>query len=131
MLKKLMFTAFIFALGTSVGFSETNEDRFAKEMEKYKQTGEFENCITNSQIRRTLVLDDIHILFLMNGSRAYLNTLDHKCPGLGFERRIKYTVRGNQLCSTDVVNVLRPHDIGAPCFLGKFEKLEKLPTKDD
>ncbi|MCP5382629.1 MAG: hypothetical protein H6912_09705 [Kordiimonadaceae bacterium] len=131
MLKKILYTGLVFVFGTSIAFSDTNEERFAKEMEKYKQTGEFQNCIINSQIRRTRVLDDIHIIFEMNGNKAYLNTLDNKCPNLGFERSIKYTSRGNQLCSTDVISVLRPHDTGASCFLGKFEILEKLPRKDD
>ena len=131
MLKKILFTGIVFAIGTSGAFFFFFEERFAKAMEKYKQTGEFQNCIINNQIKRTRVLDDIHIIFEMNGNRAYLNTLDSKCPNLGFERSIKYTSHGNQLCSTDVITVVRPHDTGAPCFLGKFETLEKLPSKDD
>ena len=133
MMKILISAVGIFALTVSVAFSfVSKEERFAKEMAKYTQTNTFENCIRPHQIKRTNVLDDNHILFEMRGNQYLLNTLDHKCSRLGFERSISYTVRGGRLCNTDIVSVFDA-TMGpmSSCFLGKFEILEKLPKDSD
>ena len=132
MFKTLIWSAVFFAMGFTATFAITNAERYAKEMAKYKQTNEFENCISPSRIRETKVLDDSHIIFEMRGGRVYLNTLEHKCSRLGFERSITYTVRGNRLCNIDIVYVLdSTFGAGPSCFLGKFEILEKLPKESD
>tara|TARA_R110002096_G_scaffold428927_1_gene641262 strand:- start:92948 stop:93346 length:399 start_codon:yes stop_codon:yes gene_type:complete len=132
MLKTLICTASFFALGFMASNAQTNTERYDKEMAKYKQTNTFENCVRPSLIKQTKVLDDQHIIFEMRNNRVYLNTLDHKCSRLGFERSITYNVRGGRLCSTDVVSVLDTTvGAGPGCFLGKFEILEKLPKDGD
>jgi len=131
MFKILICAASFIAMGFTATFAITNAERYAKEMAKYKQTNEFENCISPSRIKQTKVLDDSHILFEMRGGRVYLNTLESKCSRLGFERAITYTVRGNRLCNVDIVYVLDPtFGNGPSCSLGKFEILEKLPKEN-
>jgi hypothetical protein len=133
MMKILISALGIFNLTLSVAFSfVSKEERFAKEMAKYSKTNTFESCISPQQIKRTNVLDDNHILFEMRGNKYLLNTLDHKCSRLGFERSISYTVRGGRLCNTDTVSVF-DNSLGpiSSCFLGKFEILEKLPKDSD
>jgi len=122
----------ILTFGFVANSAETQSERYSKAMAKYKQTNTFENCVMPSRIRQTTVLDDNHILFEMRNRRVYLNTLDHKCSRLGFERSIAYDVRGSRLCNTDVVSVFdSTTGVGPGCFLGKFELLEKLPKEGD
>ena len=131
MFKVILFIASIFVIATVSVFADTQSERFAKEMAKYKQTNVFENCVQHNRIKRTNVLDDNHILFEMRNNKYFLNTLDHKCSRLGFERSIAYTVRTSKLCSYDIVSVFDPIGMGPGCFLGKFEVLEKLPRGRD
>lgn len=131
MLKSLMSAVCLIVLMTTSVSADTGAERYAKEMAKYKQTDTFENCIRHQSIKRTKVLDDNHIIFEMRNKKFFLNTLERKCPRLGFERAISYTVRGGRLCNVDFVSVLDPLGIGATCFLGKFEALEKLPAESD
>lgn len=132
MLKTLICTASFFALGLMASNAQTNSERYDKEMAKYSQTGTFEKCVRPSLIKQTRVLDDNHIIFEMRGNRVYLNTLDHKCSRLGFERSITYDVRGNKLCSLDVVSVFDTTlGAGPGCFLGEFELLEEIPKDND
>ena len=62
----------------------------------------------------------------MNGGRVYRNTLPHGCPSLGFEERFSYSTSLSQLCSTDIITVLRPPGVarGASCGLGQFQPIE-------
>jgi len=131
MLKTLISSASLVILMATSTFADTGAERFAKEIAKYKQTDSFENCIRPRNIKRTKILDDNHIIFEMRNKKFFLNTLERKCPRLGFERAIAYNVRGGRLCNVDIVSVLDPVGTGATCFLGKFETLEKLPVQSN
>ena len=128
MFKIIICTASFFVLGFMSSSAKSNLERYEKEMSKYKQTNVFEKCVRTRFIKQTKVLDDNHIIFEMGNRKVFLNTLDHKCSRLGFERSITYSVRGGRLCSTDVVSVLDTTlGAGPACFLGKFQVLERLP----
>lgn len=131
MFKYLIGAVSLIVLMVSSVSADTKADRYAEEMAKYKQTDTFENCIRHQSIRRTKVLDDNHIIFEMRNKKYFLNTLDHHCPRLGLERAITYNIRGGRLCNVDVVSVLDSLGIGATCFLGKFEILQKLPNDNE
>ena len=84
--------------------------------------GDAVNCIQLNQIRQTHVRSDGVIDFDLSGKRAYRNTLDAACPGLGFEERFSYSVSNGQLCSSDLITVLQSTGgRGATCGLGKFQ----------
>lgn len=81
------------------------------------------SCVNLTQIRETRVRDDRTIDFVMRGGQVYRNTLPHGCPELGFERRFGYETSLSQLCSVDIITVLRvsPISRGASCGLGNFQ----------
>ncbi len=55
-------------------------------------------------------------------------TLPNGCPGLGFEERFAYKTTIGQLCSTDIITVLRTGGINGPsCGLGEFVPVELVP----
>ena len=90
-------------------------------------TGPAVSCIPLTQIRETRVRDDRTIDFIMTGrDRAYRNTLPQSCPELGFEERFGYETSLSQLCSTDIITVLRQAPLmrGASCGLGRFQPVE-------
>ncbi len=86
---------------------------------------EAKNCIPLSSIRDTKVLDDSTILFNMNGGETLVNHLPHRCGGLGSEKAFGYETSLSELCSTDIIWVVRQTagrpERGASCGLGKFE----------
>lgn len=128
MMKIIISAICFFALGISVVFSaDTKAERYAKEMAKYKQTDKYENCIRPSSIKRTVVLDDKHIIFEMRGKKAFLNTLPYDCKPLGFTRQFGYQIRGSRLCGLDIISVFDSSGPRGSCGLGKFQELEKLP----
>ena len=92
----------------------------------YQATGESKRCVSYSRIRRTEVVDDYTILFHMAGRKIYANVLNNKCPRLGFERAIKYEVRGGTLCNIDHIEVLTGSIVGPTCRLGSFYEVVKL-----
>jgi hypothetical protein len=84
-------------------------------------TGEPENCISTSRIAGTRAHDDYTIDFEMTGGQVYRNTLNGRCPGLGFEERFGYRVSGGQLCRLDTIAVIQSGGTsGATCGLGQF-----------
>lgn len=93
--------------------------------------GEPVSCIPLHQINQTLIRDDWTIDFVGAGGKAWRNTLTSRCPTLKSEDAITYETSLSQLCSTDIVYVLRHVggglDRGPACSLGKFVpvKLEK------
>lgn len=129
MIKLMISTLFCFAISISAASSfESNSEKYAKEMAKYEQTGEFKRCIRNSDIRRTKVLDDTHIIFEMRNKKFFLNSLNNRCVKLGFAGRFAYSVSGNRICSKDLIAVL---DLaGSSCSLGQFEILKKSVSED-
>lgn len=94
-----------------------------------RPAGKPESCIPISQIRETRVRDDQTIDFYMNGRRVYRNRLPDSCPELGFEERFGYTTSLSQLCSTDIITVLREAPLmrGASCGLGQFTPITGAP----
>lgn len=95
----------------------------------YVAKGEPVNCIQLRSIRSTNVRDGSTIDFIMNGGKAYRNTLPYSCPSLGFEKRFLYKTSLSQLCSVDIITVLWNGGTGlqpgASCGLGEFQPMEK------
>ena len=93
--------------------------------------GEAQSCIPLTSISSTEIRDDYTIDFIGAGSKVWRNTLPNRCSGLKFEDAFSYETSLSQLCSTDIIYVLRHvgGDLqrGAGCGLGKFVpvKLEK------
>ena len=82
------------------------------------------NCVNRTQIRETRVRDDKTIDFYMSGGQVYRNTLPNTCPELGMNQGFAYSTSINQLCSVDIITVLRQIgglQRGASCGLGKFQ----------
>lgn len=94
--------------------------------------GEAVDCISTNRIRNSRVLDDRTIDFEMDGGVVYRNVLPFSCSGLGFEQRFSYRLSTPQLCSVDIITVLRTGGPGLmpgpSCGLGKFQKMSK-PVK--
>lgn len=86
--------------------------------------GEPRSCVPLTQIRSTQVRDDWTIDFMGPGDTVWRNTLTQRCPSLGFEKAITYETSLSQLCSTDIVYVLRnvggTPERGGACGLGEF-----------
>lgn len=91
-------------------------------------TGAAENCISTRNIQTTRVQSDRVIDFEMTGGRVYRNTLPNRCPSLGYERAFSYDTTIGQLCSPEIIYVLR--NIGgeiertAGCAIGDFVPVE-------
>ncbi len=117
----LLSVVFVTAWGGVAAFAfESMEQKAAKEMAKYNQTGEFERCISYSLIDKTTILDDTRILFELKNNRYLLNTMNSECKSLYFEKKFNMTPNGNKLCAKDMISTPR-----ATCLLGSFEILEK------
>jgi hypothetical protein len=87
--------------------------------------GEPVNCLSTIQIRETRVRDDKTIDFYTSGGKVYRNTLPYTCPELGAREGFGYSTSTGQLCSVDIITVLRQFgggpQRGASCGLGKFQ----------
>jgi hypothetical protein len=80
------------------------------------------DCVSTTFLKSTAVLDDQRILFELRDGSVWQNTLDSRCPMLGFSEAFSYQARGAQLCDLDTITVFEPHISGATCGLGKFER---------
>jgi len=99
----------------------------AEEWQRAIPVGEAVSCVPLRQIRNTEVHDDRTIDFHMTGGRTYRNTLPHDCGGLGFDEAFSYRTSLSQLCSTDIITVIRQplNSIQGPsCGLGEFQPIE-------
>ena len=86
--------------------------------------GEPRTCIPLRPMRETRVRSDRVIDFVATGRRVYRVTLPRPCPGLGFEERFTYSTSLSQLCSQDIITVLRQAggvQRGASCGLAPFQ----------
>ena len=94
-----------------------------------RPSGRAVSCLQTTQIRETRVRDDQTIDFYLRNGRVYRNTLPQSCPQLGFERRFAYRTSINQLCSVDIITVLRlpPTGAGPSCGLGEFQPVTGAP----
>ena len=121
MKKMLLSVVFLTAWGGAGAFAfESMEEKAAKEMAKYNQTGEFEQCIRYNSINKTTILDDTKIIFELKNNKQMLNTMNSQCKSLYFEKHFSMTPSGNRLCAKDVIATPR-----ATCMLGSFELLEE------
>ena len=84
------------------------------------------SCITLSNIKQTVIIDDSTILFYMRGGSkvTYRTSLPHECPNLAREDRFRYTTAMNRLCDSDLITVLEQFGVGLrdgfSCRLGSF-----------
>lgn len=121
MKKMLLSVVFVIACGSVGAFAyESMEQKTAKEMAKYNQTGEFEQCIRYNMIDKTTILDDTKIIFELKNDKHLLNTMNSECRSLYFEKQFSMPSSGNKICAKDVISTRR-----ATCMLGKFEVLEE------
>ncbi|RJF85650.1 hypothetical protein [Sphingomonas cavernae] len=112
------------ALLTTGGSVQAKKDRNA--VPPATPSGKAVSCVTLNQIRETRVHGDKVIDFHMTGGRVYRNELPYSCSSLGFEERFSYKTSLNQLCSTDIITVLRtpPSIPGPSCGLGQFQPVD-------
>lgn len=91
-------------------------------------------CISIPRIDSSDVLDDYNIVFDMRGRAMYLNKLPNRCASLAFEDTFTYSTPLSQLCSTDIITVLRSAGVGLmrgpSCGLGKFIPVTKEEVKE-
>ena len=93
-----------------------------------KVVGEARSSIPIAQISSARIRDDWTIDFMGGGKKVWRNTLPHRCPGLKSEDAFTYETSLTQLCSTDIIYVLRriggSLERGPGCGLGKFVPVE-------
>ncbi len=64
------------------------------------------NCLTTRRITKSIVVNDLNILFLVTGKTAYLNILPKQCNGLSRYRRFSYRTTAGSLCNLDTIQVV-------------------------
>jgi hypothetical protein len=65
-------------------------------------------CIHHPSIKRSKVLNDRNILFVMNDKTIYNNVLPRQCPGMRPNATLSYTYSNNSdLCNGSTVTVLQ------------------------
>ncbi|MFW2829959.1 hypothetical protein [Sphingomonas sp. ID0503] len=115
----------VMTLGLAPADAKTRQERREAAIAAAKPAGDPVSCIPLNQIRETRVRSDTIIDFIMDGRKAYRVTLPNSCPGLGFEERFSYKTSLSQLCSTDIITVLRTGGPGlmpgASCGLSEFQ----------
>lgn len=66
-----------------------------------------QSCIHHPSIKRSRVLNDRNILFVMNDDRMFNNVLPKQCPGMRRNTTLSYTYSNNSdLCNGSTVTVL-------------------------
>lgn len=118
--------------GAPLAADKAKERPVAAKLEKYRVTGEVQNCVNRSRIRRTEVLNDYTILFHMRGrKKVFKNELPYRCFNLGFYKSFSYSLSTNLLCNVDIITVFNSgHGFGPSCGLGNFEELEEIGEDD-
>lgn len=121
-------------LATAACVPTGEPEQFVSDAPPVRVVGEPERCIDPSRIRGQTVHDDRTIDFRV-GSKIYRNTLDRRCPRLGFEEAISYDVRGGSLCSPEIIYVLDTTGSGfrrgPACSLGEFVPVEYVDHAGD
>ena len=117
------------ALMTSASALSAKTDRHA--VPEAVPDGKAVDCVQTRNIRNTRVHGDKVIDFHMRGGKVYRNELPYQCNSLGFEERFSYKTSINQLCSVDIITVLRnpPTIQGPSCGLGKFQPVKLAKKK--
>ena len=124
-LRPVAALSLIAALALAGCAAQVEETAAADDAPPARVVGEPTNCIQVSLLQRSLVRSDRTIDFEMRNRDIYRNTLPSRCPTLGFERSIAYETRTGQLCSIDIIHVLRSDGSRGPaCGLGEFVPVE-------
>lgn len=117
---RIILTAALIAIAATPGAA-----RDGNRVPEAAANGKAVDCVALRNIRSTHVRNDRVIDFELVNGQVYRNELPHGCPGLGFDRAFSYRVSTSQLCSIDVITVIRPggHGIeaGPSCGLGQFQ----------
>ena len=85
---------------------------------------ESRNCVSLTDIKRTVVIDGRHIALVLR--RGYvLNQLRQICADLDDDSIISFGANGTQLCDLDRLDVIDRASRGrfGSCFLGRFETI--------
>lgn len=116
---------------------EAQAARAARDAERTpaaKVVGEGQNCITQSQIRQSIVRSDSVIDFEMRSGKVYRSTLPNRCPGLMIDRSISWENSIDQLCRQQIVYALQNFagtiQRGAGCGLGEFVPVEYVKVRE-
>jgi hypothetical protein len=113
------------------------------------------SCIADPNIRRTQIIDDENIVFVMRDKTIQHNTLARRCPGLRRNSKISLTPADRQVCngtnfqvlvsvstgsnstsvtvpgSNERLSVPSPNFIPGPvCTLGPFEEIDEERLDD-
>jgi len=97
----------------------------ADEADEVREEGP-RNCLTTRRITKSIVVNDLNILFLVTGKTAYLNILPKQCKGLSRYRRFSYTTTAGSLCNLDTIHVVSGSSYpGRSCVLGSFHPVDK------
>ncbi len=127
-MKKLLVASAVIALSFT-----TASARDRSVVPEATPDGKAVSCVQLNSIQSTRVYGDSVIDFHMRGGQVYRNTLPNSCPSLGFEERFSYQTSISQLCSVDIITVLRTAGIvqGPSCGLGQFQpvKIVKVAAK--
>ncbi len=86
-------------------------------------------CISIRNVRRTVIVDDLNIIFFLAGNKTYHNILPRRCNSLAREDRFSYKVSASRLCDIDMIRVLYQGGAGLQegnsCRLGLFHPISK------
>lgn len=116
--------------------AKTAAERLADFDTSFKRTGEVERCLSLHRIHDTRIIDERHILFRIDVSHYYLNTLPRACTPLNLNRGFVIRTRLTKLCDVDWITVIEPpfnrhgHFQGPVCGLGHFERVEKIGANE-
>ncbi len=94
----------------------------------YLRTGKFEDCIRTSHIAAVRIIGKTQLLFDMLGEDDFLNE-PTGCAALEKTDSLSYEQWVEPLCMPQIINVRTPGSAvpsRAPCYLGKFERLERV-----
>lgn len=127
MLPMVLGLAAALALPVTRSGAETKDKGFVGRAPAAMVVGKPISCISTLARAQATVHDDYTIDFKV-GRQVYRNALPHRCPGLGFDRAFGYRRPVGQLCSVDMIYVLRNIggrlQRGALCSLGTFTPVE-------
>ena len=91
-------------------------------------------CLNQPTIRRTKVLNDRNIVFVMRDDTIYNNQLPRQCPSLRRNSLVNYGVAQSRLCAGTSFAVLwkvgNDYVQGAVCQLGQFLPITAAELED-
>lgn len=98
-----------------------------------QEDAETRDCVSLNRLDDTEVIDDRTILFFLKNDEIYVNRLRNRCHGLGFEESFMYETTTGQLCSLDLITVLRDMGFGftrgASCALTAFQRISEADAR--